>query len=261
MQRSRRHAATLPLLALLTIAVPQPIVAQSSWRVIGKPGDWSHTGVAIGGGNVIYSVAGRELYWTNLSNGNSYVVANGYQGTRMLVWMDGFLYSVQDNNLYVTNTDTGEWRSLGDTWGKAVGVTGMNGYLWSLEPNGTLYRTDKSGEYQQVGRTNALPDATFLVALDGTLYAIADYTLYAFNVRGSEWRAISPHGDELDTVMLQSSGGYLWSLNQDGSLDRSDMKGGWELVGRAGEYKYIDLLILVGTQVYAMKDGTLYRTR
>jgi hypothetical protein len=231
------RTAILPILLFLTFVQSPTVSAQSSWRAVGTRGDWQYTGPAIGGGNVIYSVSGRTVYWTNLSTGKSYVVAQGYEGAHLPIWMDGLLYIIQDNNLYVIDTDAGSWRRLGDTWSKTKVMTGMDGYLWSMEDTGTLYRTDKNGKDQQVGRANALREPMFLAALNGTLYAVADDTLYAFNNGTSEWRAIAPQGHERDMVTLQSSGGYLWALRQDGSLSRSTMTGNWqwERVGAAGE--------------------------
>ena len=52
---------------------------------------------------------------------------------------------------------------------------------------------------------------------------------------------------------------YLCVLFDNGELERIDASGKYTLIGN--NYSHITLLAVIGDAVYAVKDGTLYKTR
>jgi hypothetical protein len=55
--------------------------------------------------------------------------------------------------------------------------------------------------------------------------------------------------------------GYLWSLEEDGTLFKTDPLGNYMRVGGKGEYRGTKMLISIRESLYTVERGTLYRTR
>jgi len=65
--------------------------------------------------------------------------------------------------------------------------------------------------------------------------------------------------DFWDADYVLATRGYLWVLFDNGELERIDASGKYTLIG--SNYSNITLLAVIGEAVYAVKDGTLYKTR
>jgi len=256
---SLSKVAVLPIFLLLTAASAQQAFAQASWRVVGKRGSWGNTMIATGADWTIYSVEANGLLYATTRSGAYRVIGNSYRNTRMLVWMDDLLFNVQGAHCYVTNPRSGRWWELGGNWTQTAVMTAMNGYLWSLEQNGTLYRTDRRGNSRQIGARGGLRSAQHLVALNGKLYALSYGTLYRMDPTAARWEELGVASQEW-TELLLAAGGYLWSLDAGGTLMRVNENSEWSLVGKSGEYAGISLLVILEDEVYAVKNGTMYRT-
>ena len=65
----------------------------------------------------------------------------------------------------------------------------------------------------------------------------------------------------LNRIALEAGNGFLWSLEQDGTLFKTDPRGNYVQVGGKGEYRGTKMLVSMDGSLYTVEGGTLYRTR
>jgi len=256
----RMNLLSIPLFLFATAQLS----AQSGWRQIGKAGEWSNTVMLRTMNGVLYSIEDDgTLYATTLSGSSysSYIIGKpeSYDGTRLFATMDGMIYNVQGGTLYETDAKTGLWREVSKGWNYTTALACMNGYIWSLEQDGTLFRSDLNGSYVKIGETDGLPNVHFMAAMGGKLYAMQDGTMYVLDPAGGSWEMFGDQDEFWDAEYVFATRSYLWVLFDNGELERIDASGKYTLIGK--NYSNITLLAVIGDAVYAVKDGTLYKTR
>ena len=151
------------------------------------------------------------------------------------------------------------WRQLGKKGVRAnvVAMTTMGGAIWSIEADGTLYRTDRVGSYQRVGPTGSFENASLLEALDGSLFMVADGSLYRTNPDRAKWRRVGKADEWSETVALTSTGDFLWSLESDGNIFKIDATGAYERVVTVPNAEF---LVAMGGRLWTIANGSLYAT-
>ena len=252
------------VVAALILFVIHGATAQGSshWTQIGKTGAWSQTGLIVTMNGRFYSVEPNgTLYFTRPDGTYAQIGETGaYQGTKLLAPMNGLLYNVQSSTLYATNPSTGRWVEVnaGD-WSNTAQMSAMDGYLWSVELDGSIYRTDSRGNYSEAGR---FADGLFFTATGGKLWVVdGDATLWWMTPGQDRWDIVGDVFDFEDVKVITTSPGYLWTLDADGSVWRVDTSGKWTKVAPAGEFKGVSRIIVLDGHLYAIRNGTLYRTR
>ncbi|MCA0230159.1 MAG: hypothetical protein LCH91_06820 [Bacteroidetes bacterium] len=60
---------------------------------------------------------------------------------------------------------------------------------------------------------------------------------------------------------MVADGGYLWSVEKDGTLFRTDKNGAYQQIGEKGLLSEVTLIVAMDAMLYVVENGTLYRTR
>src|SRR5436305_11155750 len=76
----------------------------------------------------------------------------------------------------------------------------------------------------------------------------------------ANWKQLGKAGEWADTVAIVGMDGYLWSIEGNGTLYRTDKSGHYEQIGDAGTFKHVSLLAGMSGWLFTVEDGTLYRT-
>jgi hypothetical protein len=254
---------------LLACLVNGPLHAQGpGWTRIGDRGEWGDHPLVVGLQSRFWWVSGDgSLEYTNPWDNHTRTLGSvgAYQGTTLLAaGRDGDLYNVQDGTLYVTHVGPGNWSQVGGKgdWAHTKLLTATDSFLWSIEENGSFYKTDLSGHFIRLGREGEKRLAQYLEALDGRLYVLELGTLYTLTPGQDSWQRISDYADYAGAEAFTAAEGYLWHVEGDGNLYRTDPGDGrWTRVGEVGEYRGVTKLLAVDGVLYAIKDGTMYKTR
>jgi len=93
------------------------------------------------------------------------------------------------------------------------------------------------------------------------LYTVEGGTLYRTSTKAGSWQQVGKKGDWAKTVAAVGMNGYLWSIEEDGTLYMTDKNGGYIQVGEKGQYRGTEMLIGLDGHLYTVEQGTLYRTR
>jgi hypothetical protein len=75
-----------------------------------------------------------------------------------------------------------------------------------------------------------------------------------------QWVQIGKKGDWANTVDVVAMGGYLYSIEKDGTLFRTDKQGNYEQLGNKGAFDNADVLVALDNEIWTIEDGSLYRT-
>ena len=257
-----RTPAVVHLVLLAGLATIHPAAAQvpSTWKRIGPAGAYRNT-LGINGMNGRFYTIENDgtLYSSDLTGAWKQIGKTGdYAGTTMILAMDGRFYNIQNGTMYATDPSDGSWVTIAapGSWANTAILVGMNGYIWSFERDGTLYRTDRNGSYEKIDAGHLRP--RMLAAMSGKLWAIDDATLWSLDP-GKRWEMLGDPGDFEDASWFIASPGFLWELDDDGTLFRGDSNYKWIKVGGDGEFKGVRFLVALGTNMYVIKDGTMYR--
>jgi len=181
-------------------------------------------------------------------------------GTTSLVALDGILFNVRRGTLYYSdlNRNRGGMLDALGQWRRTAVISPMNSYLWSIETNGDIYKTDEDGSYRLIGK---FAGARFFAAMGGKLWAIDGNGTMWFNIPGeTDWKMIAQPRAFTRTTQLVTSPDYLWTLDNEGNMWRGDSSGHWSQVGATGEYKRVSNIVVLDGHLYAIRDGSLYRT-
>ena len=97
--------------------------------------------------------------------------------------------------------------------------------------------------------------------MDGKLWTVVEGTLYSADPNTGQWERIGKQGEWGNTIALEAGNGFLWSLEQDGTLFKTDKSGKYVEVGEKGEYRGTKMLVSMEGSLYTVETGTMYRTR
>lgn len=249
--------------ALLIFCVVQSDAFAQSWTQLAKPGIWRNTVDVVVVGNYMYSIELNGTLWRTDANGayERLAGAGTFNNVSQLVALDGYLFAVENGgSFYRINTRSLRWENLGNDWGNTRVMVALNGYLYSIENDGTLYETDKDGHWKQMGEAGSFRATTLLEAMDNSLWAVAGGTLYRTKPGTLQWVQVGNKGDWANTVSWTSDRGYLWSMEANGTLFRTDSRGEFKQIGPTGSYSNTRHLFSLNNKFYAISNGTLYRS-
>ena len=144
------------------------------------------------------------------------------------------------------------WRQVGKTgeWSNTVMLRNMNGVFYSLESDGTMYATTVNGSsstFQRINNPGTYAGTTLFAVKDGLIYYVQDGTLYTTDSRGGSWHELSKGW--YNTTAMAIMGGYIWSLEKDGSLYRSDINGNYQLIGERDAMPDVKFLVAMGSKL------------
>lgn len=178
-------------------------------------------------------------------------------GRRLFTYEEG-------GKLYSTSARLGQWKVLGEGYAtRLLFADGTNeGFLYAIEEHGTLYRIDpNSGDWEQIGDDGAWDDVVAADAVSGTVYYVDDEG----NLRGNpiEGEGFIELGDGYDTAQLWVWQGYVYVLENDGTLYKVDAENGdWERFGDEEAYGDTLAATIHNGVFYAVEDdGALGSTR
>ena len=157
---------------------------------------------------------------------------------------------------------TGKWELVGTEgeWKNAVEMVAMDGALWSVEKNGSLYKTDPAtGKRTQVGEKGSFESIQNLEGWDHMLWSIEAGTLYKNDPKTGKWQQAGKEGEWSKTIDFVALGAFLYSIEPDGSLWKTDKNGTNTLIDK-GEFKGCTHLTEMGGKLWTIEDGTLYET-
>jgi outer membrane protein assembly factor BamB len=144
----------------------------------------------------------------------------------------------EGGTLYATSAKLGSFKPIGEGYNTRILLADGTdeGLLYAIENSGTLYQIDpSSGEWEQIGEDEAWADVVAADASDGTVYYVDDEgSLFAMPVDGGDATEL---GEGYDTKALYFWQGYVYVLENDGSLYKVDAETGeYELFGAEGAY-------------------------
>jgi hypothetical protein len=80
-------------------------------------------------------------------------------------------------------------------------------------------------------------------------------------MRSLRWQQVGTKGDWENTIAMVADRGFLWSVEADGTLFKTDKDGNYEQVGPKGILSEVTLIVAMDNALYVVENGTLYRTR
>jgi hypothetical protein len=83
-------------------------------------------------------------------------------------------------------------------------------------------------------------------------------TLFQTDPQAGAWRQLGQKGIWAGTAALAAMDGRLWSIEDDGTLYRTDQQGRYEQVGRKGAFRHAHLLAAMDRKLWTVENGTLY---
>ena len=79
-------------------------------------------------------------------------------------------------------------------------------------------------------------------------------------LNAQNWQQVGKKGDWANTIDVVAMGGYLYSIEKNGTLFRTDKQGNYEQLGNKGEFDNADVLVAMDNEIWTVEDGSLYRT-
>jgi len=150
------------------------------------------------------------------------------------------------------------WKQIGPTgaYRNTLGINGMNGRFYSIENDGTLYVSDLSGAWKQIGKSGDYAGTTMLLAMGSRFYNIQRGTMYATDPSDGSWSTVAPSGSWANTAIMVGMDGYIWSIEANGTLFRTDRNGNYVQLD-AGRL-HPQMLAAMGERLWALEDGALW---
>jgi len=100
-----------------------------------------------------------------------------------------------------------------------------------------------------------------LEAMDNHLWTVENGTLYKNSVSSMTWEQVGAVADWEHTVAMVADGSYLWSIESDGTLFRTDKSGRFEKFGERGLLSEVSMIVALDKVLYAVENGTLYKKK
>jgi hypothetical protein len=96
--------------------------------------------------------------------------------------------------------------------------------------------------------------------MDRKLYTVEGGRLLATDPFRAVWSEVG-EANWGRTVALAAANGFIWSIESDGTLFKSNRNGAYVQVGKRGEYEGVEHLLAFDNRLYTIESGTLYATR
>ncbi len=240
------------------------VTVTGKWEMVGKEGDWKGTVDMVGMDGFIWSVeADGSLYKTDPATGNYTQIGDkgSFSHVKHLEGMNHMLFTVEGDTLYKTDPATGKWERMGEGggWGKTVAMVALNGTLYSVEPDGTLWKTDMSGNDTIVDKGD-FKGCTDLAAMNNKLWTIENGNLYWTDPATLKWQQVGKDGDFNNVSAMVGGAGFLWMIDNTGTLYKVDPNGASTVLGERGSYGHTNILTTLNGKLWTAEDGNLYKT-
>ena len=74
-----------------------------------------------------------------------------------------------------------------------------------------------------------------------------------------QWVQVGNKGDWANTIDVIGMGGFIYSIEKDGTLFKTDPQGNYQQLGKKGEFDNADVLVGLDNEIWTVEDGSLYR--
>lgn len=199
------------------------------WQQIGGA-DYGATRFMVSANKKIYTIeSDGSLYEIQPRGGNWRRIgpAGAWVNTIACTTLRGKLYSAEtDGNFYVTDLNSGEWQQLGgNEFGATKYMFSANNRVYTIETDGSLYEIDPSdGSWRQIGATGDWLMTIALTVMDNKLYsAESTGALYVTHLNTGRWQQLG-EAEYHNTKFMFSAGGYIYTIENDGSLYKIFLK-------------------------------------
>jgi len=79
-------------------------------------------------------------------------------------------------------------------------------------------------------------------------------------ITAQQWEQVGKKGDWKNTIDVVALGGNLYSIENDGTLFRTNKQGIYEQLGDKGAFDNVDILVAMDNEIWTLEDGSLYRS-
>jgi hypothetical protein len=132
----------------------------------------------------------------------------------------------------------------------------LNGRFFRVERDGTAYWTTDDGRVTRFGDARAWYGTTFLVPWNAELFNVQNGTLYDSDPARGVWHQVGKQGEWAQTAGMSAMDEYLWSIERNGSIYRTDHEGNYT---RKGSMTDAQWFAGMGGKLWVIDgDGTMW---
>lgn len=83
---------------------------------------------------------------------------------------------------------------------------------------------------------------------------------FVVNAHAQKWEQVGKKGDWANTVEVVPMDGFIYSIEKDGTLYKTDKKGNYEQIGSKGEFRNVNNLAALDGWLWTVEGGNLYKS-
>jgi hypothetical protein len=76
----------------------------------------------------------------------------------------------------------------------------------------------------------------------------------------ADWQQVGKAGEWAETVAMVAMKGFIWSIESNGTLFKTDPRGNYQQVGPKGSFLHVTMIEALDGLLYTVEGGTLYQT-